>query len=78
LVYQAILYNIWLKADLLADRVLHKGDFNVTDLICDEGAIGSAPQLRDNPLHNGNVLLDPFFIKRRTPLDPESSRSLTV
>jgi hypothetical protein len=56
-----ILYNVRLKADLLAGQVLHKRDFNVAHLVCDEGAIGSAPLLRDNPLHNGNVFTGPFF-----------------
>jgi hypothetical protein len=70
LVSRVILYNIWLKTDLLAGGVLHKRDFNVTHLISDEGAIGSAPQLQD--------LVDPFFTKRRSPLDPESSRTLIV
>jgi hypothetical protein len=61
LVSQAILYNIRLKADLLAGQVLHRRDFNVAHLVCDEGAIGSAPRLRDNPLHNGNALTGPIF-----------------
>jgi hypothetical protein len=61
LVSRAILYNVRLKADHLAGRVLHKRDFNVAYLVCDEGAIGSASQLRDNPLHNGNVFTGPFF-----------------
>ncbi len=43
LVFWAILYNDRLKADLLYGRVLHKRDFNVTYLVCDESAIGSAP-----------------------------------
>ncbi len=62
LVSWAILYNVRLKADLLAGRVLHKRDFNVAHLVCDEGAVGSAPQLRDNPLHNGNAFTGPFFL----------------
>ncbi len=78
LVSQTILYNVQLKADLLADRVLHKRDFNVAHLVCDEGAVGSAPRLRDNPLHNRNTFTGPFFMKRRSPLDPESSRTLIV
>jgi hypothetical protein len=78
LVSQAILYNFWLKADLLAGRVLQKRDLNVAHLVCDEGAIGSAPLLRDNPLHNGNAFTGPFFMKMRSPLDPESSRTLIV
>jgi hypothetical protein len=61
LVSWAILYNVQLKADLLAGRVLHKIDFNVAHLVCDKGAIGSAPQLRDNLLHNGNAFTGPFF-----------------
>ena len=56
-----ILDNIWLKADLLAGQALHKRDFNVAHLVCDKGAIGSAPQLKDNPLHNGNAFTGPFF-----------------
>ncbi len=51
---------------------------NVAHLVCDEGAIGSAPRLRDNPLHNGNAFTGHFFMKRRSPLDPESSRTLIV
>jgi hypothetical protein len=61
LVSRAILYNVRLTADLLAGRVLQKRDFNVAHLVCEEGAIGSAPRLRDNPLHNRNVFTGPFF-----------------
>jgi hypothetical protein len=63
LVSQAILYNVRLKTDLLAGGVLHKRDFNVAHPVCDEGAIGSAPQLRDNLLHNGNLFtsVDPII-----------------
>jgi hypothetical protein len=78
LVSWAIVYNVQLKADLLADLVLHKRDFNVPHPVCDKGAIGSAPQLRDNLLHNGNAFTGPFSMKRRSPLDPESSRTLIV
>ncbi len=67
LVSQAILYNIRPKADLLAGQVLYKSDFNVTGLICDEGTVGSAPRLRDNPLCNGNVLTGPFLSKTGGP-----------
>jgi hypothetical protein len=74
LVSWAILYNVRLKVYLLAGRVLHKGDFNVAHLVCDKGAIGSAPRLRDNPLHNGNAFTGPL----RSPLDPESSRTFIV
>jgi hypothetical protein len=66
LVSPAILYNIQLKADLLAGQVLHKRDFNVTHLVCDEGSIGSASQLRDNPL-NGNAFTGPFFYEKEVP-----------
>ncbi len=78
LVSRAILYNVRLKADLLAGRVLHKRDFNVAHPVCDKGTIGSAPQLRDNPPYNGNAFTGPFFMKRRSPLYPESSRTLIV
>jgi hypothetical protein len=61
LVSRAILYNVRLKADLLAGQVLYKRDFNVAHPDCDEGAIGSAPRLKDNPLHNGNAFTGPFF-----------------
>jgi hypothetical protein len=54
-------------ADLLADRVLHKRDFNVAHLVCDKGVVGSAPQLRDNPLHNGNAFTGPFFHEKEVP-----------
>jgi hypothetical protein len=73
-----IFYNVWLKADLLPGQVLHKRDFNVTHPVCDKGAIGSAPRLRDNPSYNGHAFTGPFFMKRRSPLDPESSRTLIV
>ncbi len=62
LVSQAILYNVQLKADLLAGQVLHKRDFNVAHLVCDEGAIGNAPRLRDNLLYNGNAFIGPIFL----------------
>jgi hypothetical protein len=65
-------------ANLLAGQLLHKRDFNVAHLVCDKGAIRIAPRLRDNLLHNGNAFTGPFFIKRRSPLDPESSRTLIV
>jgi hypothetical protein len=79
LVSQVILYDIRLKADLLAGQVLHKRDVNVTHHVCDEGAIGSAPRLRDNALCNRNAFTGLiFFIKRRSPLDPESSSTLIV
>ena len=61
LVSWAVLYNVQLKADLHAGRVLHKRDLNVAHLVCDKGAVESAPRLRDNPLHNGNVFTGPFF-----------------
>ncbi len=61
LVSQAVLYNVRLKADLLAGRVLHKRDFNVAHLVCYKDAIGSAPRLRDNLLHNGDAFTGPFF-----------------
>jgi hypothetical protein len=64
LVSWAILYNVWLKVDLLAGQVLHKRDFNVAHPVCDERAAGSAPRLRDNPLHNGNALTGPFFYEK--------------
>jgi hypothetical protein len=38
--------------------------FNITHLVCDKGAIGSAPQLRDNPFCNGNACTGPFFNKK--------------
>ncbi len=83
LVSLAILYNVGLKVDLLAGRVFHKRDLNINHLVCDEGAVGSAPRLRDNLLCNRNVFwkcvyLTLFFIRRRSPLDPESSRTAIV
>jgi hypothetical protein len=53
--FRAVLDNVRLKAYLFAGRVLHKRDFNVAYLVCYTGAIGSAPRLRDNPLHNGDA-----------------------
>ncbi len=67
LVSRAIFYNIQLKVDLLAGQVLHKKDFNVTHLVCDKGAVGSALQLRDNPLCNENAFIGPFFHKKEVP-----------
>jgi hypothetical protein len=61
LVSPAIFYNVRLKVDLLAGRVLHKRDFNVPHLACDKGAVGSAARLRNNPLHNRNAFTGPFF-----------------
>jgi hypothetical protein len=57
----AVLNNVRLKVYLFAGRVFHKGDFNVAHLICDKGAVGSAPRLRDIPLHNGYAFTGPFF-----------------
>jgi hypothetical protein len=70
LVSQAVLYNVSLKADLLAGRVFHKRDFNVSHLVCYEGAIGIAPQLRDNPLHNGDAFTGPFFHGKEVATQP--------
>ncbi len=64
LVSWAIVYNVQLKADLLGGQILHKQDFNVAHLVCDEGAIGSAPRLRDNLLHNENAFTGPFFLEK--------------
>jgi hypothetical protein len=61
LVSWAVLYNVRLKANLIAGQVLHKREFNVAHPVCDKGAIRSAPQLRDNPLHNRNAFNGPFF-----------------
>jgi hypothetical protein len=66
-VTRVILKDTQLKADLLAGRILHKGDFNVTHLVPIKGAVGSAPRLRDSPLHNKNVLNGPFFYKKEVP-----------
>jgi hypothetical protein len=77
LVSWAILYNVWLKADLLAGQVLHRRDFNVAHPVCDKGAIGIDPQMRDNMLHNENTFTGPFFMKRRSPLI-QSSRTLII
>ncbi len=67
LVSRAILYNVRLKEDLLAGQVLHKRDFNVTHPVCDKGAIGSAPQLRDDPLYNRNAFTGLLFHKKEVP-----------
>jgi hypothetical protein len=67
LVSRAILYNVRLKRDLLAGRVLQEKDFNVTHPVCDEGVVGSAPGLRDNPLHNRNAFTRPFFHEKEVP-----------
>jgi hypothetical protein len=67
LVSRAIFYDVRLKADLLTGPVLHKRDLNVTHLICDEGAVESAPQLRDNLLHNGYAFTGPFFHEKEVP-----------
>jgi hypothetical protein len=61
LVSRVILYNLQLKASPFAGRLLHKRDFNVAHPVCDKGAIGSALQLRNNPLHNGNAFTGPLF-----------------
>jgi hypothetical protein len=62
-----VLNNIWLKTDLLAGRVLHKGDFNFTHLIGTSCWIATEM-----------YLMDPFLQKGGPPLDPESSRTLVV
>jgi hypothetical protein len=49
-------------------RLVHPAVYNnVTHLISDEGAVGSAPQLRDNMLCNRNACTGPFFIKIEGP-----------
>ncbi len=68
LVSRAILYDIRLKADLLAGRVFHKRDFNVTCRVCDKGAVESAPGLRENLLCNRNAFTQPFFYKKEVPI----------
>ncbi len=60
----AVLDNVQLKAYLFAGRVFHKGDINVAHLIYFKGAVGSAPRLRDNPLHNRYAFTGPFFHKK--------------
>ncbi len=65
-----ILYDIQLKADLLAGRVLHNRDFNVTHHVCDNGAIGSAPRLRDKLICNGNAFTGPFFHEKEVTTWP--------
>ncbi len=67
LVSRAVFYNRWMKADLHAGGVLHKRGFNVTNLISNEGAIGIAPGLKDNPLHNRNVFTGPFIYEKEVP-----------
>jgi hypothetical protein len=62
-----LFYHMQLKADLLAGGVLRKRDLNVTHLIYDEGAIGSAPRLRDDLLCNRNGCTGPFFHKKEVP-----------
>jgi hypothetical protein len=37
------LYNVWLKANLFAGRILHKGDFNITRFFGIKVPFGSAP-----------------------------------
>jgi hypothetical protein len=61
----AVLDNVRLKGYLFSGRVFHKGDFNVAHLVCDKGAVGSAPQLRDNSLHNGNAFTGLFFHEKK-------------
>jgi hypothetical protein len=58
---RVVLNNVRLKAYLFAGRVSHKEDFNVTHLICVKGAVGSAPRLRDIPLHNEYAFPGSFF-----------------
>jgi hypothetical protein len=70
LVSRAILDNVRLKADLLAGQVLHKQDLNVAHLVCDEGAVGSAPRLRDNLFHNRNAFTGPFFHEKEVTTQP--------
>jgi hypothetical protein len=62
-----ILNNIWLKANLLAGGIFHKGDFNIIHLVSIKGAIGNAPRLRDSPLHNRDVFDGPFLYKKEVP-----------
>jgi hypothetical protein len=64
---RVILNNIRLKANLLAGSLFQNGDFNTTHLVSIKGAIGSAPQLRDGSLHNGNVFDGPFLYKEEVP-----------
>jgi hypothetical protein len=59
LVSRAILYNVRLKADLLAGQVFYKRGFNVTHLVNDESA--------DILFCNRNALTGPFFHKKGGP-----------
>ncbi len=69
----------WRRTFLLAEYSTKEiSMLHVAHIVCDKSAIGSAPRLRDNPLHNWNAFTGPFFMKRRSPLDPESSRTLIV
>jgi hypothetical protein len=62
-----ILKDIWLKVNLLAGRIFHKGDFNITHLVSIKVVIGNAPRLRDSPLHNREVFDGPFLYKKEVP-----------
>ena len=63
----------------LTAGVVHEGNLNVTHLVRDKGAIRSTPRLGGTALLiMGMPFEAPFFKKRRSPPDPESSRTLIV
>ncbi len=72
------LYNIRCKMHHLIAREVYKGYLDLTHLAGDKGAIRSTPRLWSSPPNNPRMFLEaPFFMKRRSPLDPESSSTLS-
>lgn len=67
-----VLNNVRCKMHVFTAEVIHEGYLDVTYLVRDEGAIRCTPQLWDITFEA------PFFMKRRSPLKPESSRTLIV
>jgi hypothetical protein len=71
-----VLHNIQLQMHFLIVRILPEQYLDITRLDSEKGAVRSIPRLWDSPSIMGMSFGAPFFKKRRSPLEPESSRTL--
>ncbi len=75
----AILYDVWLKADLLGGQLLHRYRFQCFPPCLWQRCCWKCPTTEGQPASQWKcVYWTLFFMKKRFPLDPESSRTLIV
>ena len=65
-----ILYNVRCKMHLFVAREIHKGYFDVTHLVRDNGAVGSTPRLWSSPPNNQDAFRSSFFNKKEVITQP--------